>query len=137
MALAESADLAIAGAGPVGLATAIFAADAGLRAVVLERRRGETIDKACGEGIMPRGVALLRELGVDLPGRPFEGVRFLSRGAVAEGRFPGEPGRGVRRIALSRALRERARALGVEIVSGCAVRDFGESGDGIRVETDA
>src|SRR5262249_34792377 len=84
-----------------------------------------------------RGVALLRELGVDLPGRPFEGVRFLSRGAVAEGRFPGEPGRGVRRIALSRALRERARALGVEIVSGCAVRDFGESGDGIRVETDA
>ena len=137
MALTDSADLAIAGAGPVGLATAIFAARAGLRAVVLERRRGEPIDKACGEGIMPRGVALLRELGVELPGRPFEGVRFFSRGAIAEGRFPREPGRGVRRTALSGALRERASALGVEVVSGAAVRDWRETGDRVRVETDS
>ena len=137
MALTDSADLAIAGAGPVGLATAIFAARAGLHAVVLERRRGEPIDKACGEGIMPRGVALLRELGVELPGRPFEGVRFFSRGAIAEGHFPREPGRGVRRTALSGALRERARALGVEVVSGAAVRDWRETGDRVRVETTA
>ena len=70
MAVTDSVDLAIAGGGPIGLATAIFAARAGLRAVVLERRRDARIDKACGEGIMPRGVALLRELGVELRGRP-------------------------------------------------------------------
>jgi flavin-dependent dehydrogenase len=135
--VSDTADLAIAGGGPVGLATAIFAARAGLRAVVLERRREERLDKACGEGIMPRGVALLGELGVELRGRPFEGIRFLSRGVVAEGRFPREPGLGVRRIALALALRARARSLGVEIVHGCAVRSWSASARGIRIETQA
>jgi len=131
-------DLAIAGGGPVGLGTAIFAARAGLRSIVLERRRHWPIDKACGEGIMPRGVALLRDLGVEARGRPFHGVRFLSNGIAAEGRFPGEPGFGVRRTALVEALRERARAAGVELASGCAVRDWCERGSGgVRIETTA
>jgi flavin-dependent dehydrogenase len=132
----ERVDLAIVGGGPVGLATAIFAARAGMRATVLEAR-SEPIDKACGEGIMPRGVALLRELGVELRGRPFAGIRFLSRGVIAEGRFPGEPGLGVRRTALSEALRARARALGVAIASGCALRSFREHGDGVALDTSA
>jgi len=132
----ERVDLAIAGGGPVGLATAIFAARAGMRATVLEARR-EPVDKACGEGIMPRGAALLRALGVELSGRPFEGIRFLSRGVIAEGRFPGEPGLGVRRTALVEALRARARALGVPVASGCALRAWRESGDGVALETSA
>jgi len=133
----ERCDLAIAGGGPVGLAVAIFAARAGLRAIVLERRSADRSDKACGEGIMPGGVALLRELGVDVRGRPFEGVRFLSRGVIAEGRFPGEPGRGVRRTALAGALRARADALGVEIAHGCAVREWREDGAAVALETSA
>jgi flavin-dependent dehydrogenase len=133
----ERVDLAIAGGGPVGLSVAIFAARAGLRPIVLERRSAGRSDKACGEGIMPRGVALLRELGVEVRGRPFEGIRFLSRGVVAEGRFPREPGRGVRRTALAEALRESALALGVQIADGCAVRDWRENREGIEVETSA
>ena len=133
----ERVDLAIAGGGPVGLATAIFAARAGLSAVVLERRRDARTDKACGEGIMPRGVALLRDLGVELSGRPFAGVRFFSRGVGAEARFPGEPGLGVRRIALADALRARARSLGVAITDGCAVRDWREQNDRVCLETAA
>ncbi len=137
MAVTDSVDLAIAGGGPIGLATAIFAARTGLGAIVLERRRDAPLDKACGEGIMPRGVALLRELGVDLRGQPFEGVRFLSRDVVAEGRFPGEPGLGVRRTALALALRQRVRSLGIEVVHDCAVRDWRERGDEIAIETSA
>jgi hypothetical protein len=37
-------------------------------------------DKACGEGVMPAGVELLRELGVSLAQaqpRPFAGIRFV------------------------------------------------------------
>jgi flavin-dependent dehydrogenase len=131
----ERFDLAIAGGGPVGLATAIFAARVGLRAIVLERRGAGRSDKACGEGIMPRGVALLRDLGIEPRGRPFEGIRFLSRGVVAEGRFPGEPGCGVRRTALAEALRERALSLGVQIAHGCAVRDWREEEAAIELET--
>ena len=55
------------GGGPVGLATALYAARAGLDVLVREPRAG-AIDKACGEGLMPAAVADLLDLGVR-PGR--------------------------------------------------------------------
>jgi len=71
------ADLVIVGGGPAGLATAIHAAQRGLTSVVLERR-ALPLDKACGEGVMPGGVAALAAMGVEVPekGRAaFLGVR--------------------------------------------------------------
>ena len=56
-------DLLVAGGGPVGLATALYAARAGLDVTVREPRAG-VIDKACGEGLMPGALAALRDLGV-------------------------------------------------------------------------
>ena len=70
-------DLFVIGGGPAGLATAIAARLAGLTVRVADMRR-PPIDKACGEGIMPDGVAVLKELGVELPGDqvfPFRGIR--------------------------------------------------------------
>ncbi|MFH8886148.1 NAD(P)/FAD-dependent oxidoreductase [Streptomyces californicus] len=109
-------DVLVAGGGPAGLAAAIRAASAGLEAVVVEPR-ATPVDKACGEGIMPGGVAALRALGVRVGGRELRGIRYTDGRHSAEAAFRGGPGAGVRRTELHTALRERAAALGVRVVT--------------------
>jgi menaquinone-9 beta-reductase len=133
-------DLAICGGGPAGLSVAIRAAQAGFSAVVLERSAAP--DKACGEGLMPRGVAALARLGIlghiD-PARctAFRGIRYVQEdGRSVEARFADGDGLGIRRTALGEALRNRAAALGVE-VRQTTVRGF-EDGDATAcVRTDS
>ena len=130
-------DLVIAGAGPVGLAVAIHARLRGLDAIVLERRR-EPLDKACGEGIMPAGVAALESMGVSLAGidrRPFHGIRYVEDGIVAEGRFPGPPGLGLRRTGLEHALLARARELGAVVRTGSPLEGWEICETGVSVNT--
>lgn len=117
-------DLIIVGGGPVGLVTAIAARQRGLSAVVVERSVGLP-EKACGEGLMPGAVAVLDSLGVELScGVELQGIRFVDGGAVAAARFSERKGRGVARGSLMRALVERARAAGAQILSGHTLRDF-------------
>jgi len=110
-------DLMIAGGGPVGLVTAIHAAQAGLEVVVVEPRTG-TIDKACGEGLMPQTLKHLHSIGVDAPGFDFVGIRYISAKKCAEARFENHPGRGVRRTTLHEHLRVRASDLNVKFIDG-------------------
>ncbi|WP_381805096.1 NAD(P)/FAD-dependent oxidoreductase [Streptomyces niveus] len=110
-------DVLIAGGGPAGLAAGIHAALAGLRAVVVEPRT-TPIDKACGEGIMPGGVAALSAMGVAVSGRELRGIRYRDGARDAEAWFRDGTGLGVRRTELHTALRRRADALGVETVRG-------------------
>lgn len=129
-------DFVVVGGGPVGLAVAIEATRRGRSAIVVERCRGP-VDKACGEGLMPPGVARLRALGVSLPlGRTFRGVRYIDGAVVAEADFARGTGLGVRRLALSDALRTEALRAGVRIVEGSEVRRVAQSDTGVRVETD-
>ena len=97
-------DLLVAGGGPVGLATALYAARAGLDVAVVEPRDG-AIDKACGEGLMPGAVAALADLGVaarrapdhrdPLPRRAAPAARgAVPRTAPGRGRAPYDPARG-------------------------------------------
>ena len=84
----DTPDVVIVGGGPAGLATAIATRGQGLEVVVVDRAR-PPIDKACGEGLMPDGLALLCELGVELDAErqhPFHGIRYLDGDTVAEGR---------------------------------------------------
>lgn len=110
-------DILVAGGGPAGLAAAIRAASAGLEAVVVEPRP-TPVDKACGEGIMPSGVAALRALGVTPAGRELRGIRYIEGSRHAEAAFRGAPGLGVRRTELHTALHRRAQELGVRVVTG-------------------
>jgi flavin-dependent dehydrogenase len=101
-------DLLIVGGGPGGLATALHARRHGLSVIVAEPRENP-IDKACGEGLMPGGLAELASLGVDPAGMPFRGIAYVSEHRRAEARFRSGPGRGVRRTTLHAELSARAK----------------------------
>ncbi|MBV8181929.1 MAG: NAD(P)/FAD-dependent oxidoreductase [Mycobacterium sp.] len=101
-------DLLIAGGGPGGLAAALHARRQGLSVIVAEPRENP-IDKACGEGLMPGGLAELAALDVDPAGMPFRGIAYVREHRHAEAPFRGGPGRGVRRTTLHAALSSRAK----------------------------
>jgi flavin-dependent dehydrogenase len=107
-------DLVVVGGGPTGLASALHAARAGLSVEVRERRHG-VVDKACGEGLMPGAVAALTGLGVELRGRPLEGIHYLDGDRDARAAFRRGPGLGVRRTALHSALLEAVDRAGVPV----------------------
>jgi flavin-dependent dehydrogenase len=107
------ADLLVVGGGPGGLATALQARARGLSVIVVEPREGP-VDKACGEGLMPGGLAELASLGVDPAGMPFHGIAYVSEHRRAQARFRNGPGRGVRRTTLHAALQARATDQDVE-----------------------
>ncbi|HTS79284.1 MAG TPA: FAD-dependent monooxygenase [Myxococcaceae bacterium] len=135
-------DVAVVGGGPAGLAVAALAARRGLGVVLLERA-SLPHDKACGEGLMPAGVAVLERLGAlgrIPPGDsgPIRGIRYVQEdGCVLEGALPGAGGLAVRRTALSSALLDVARASGVEVRDRTAVRSHGRTPGAMTLQTDA
>lgn len=134
-------DVAIVGGGPAGLATSLALSARGLSCVVLERAPGVP-DKACGEGLMPAGLALLERWGVRRllsasEASPFIGIRYVQEdGTYAEGRLPGTGGLAIRRPALTAALARRAVELGVDVHRGARVERFSRVEGGVRVEVD-
>jgi len=113
--LSYDTDIFIVGGGPAGLATAIAARQRGLSVIVADAAE-PPVDKACGEGLLPDGLAALQLLGVQVDagdGYLLNGIRFLDAFGEVAARFPSGNGLGVRRITLHQKMLERAHAAGV------------------------
>jgi menaquinone-9 beta-reductase len=140
----SQASAVVVGAGPSGAATALTLSRAGHAVTVLDRARFPR-DKACGEGLMPPGVASLRRLGVLdqvlANGAPWiRGVTYSHGGGTpaAFAPFPmppagGEPwGLGVRRTALDAVLVDAVRrAPGVTLREGVRATGVVRAGAGL------
>jgi menaquinone-9 beta-reductase len=129
--LLKSTDVFVIGGGPAGLAAAIAAREQGFRVVVADGAR-MPIDKPCGEGLMPDGLAALERLGVSVAPEhsyPFRGIRFLAAGLAVDAAFPHQAsGLGVRRPVLHRLIAERAAGLGIDFLWQTSVTGISEDG---------
>jgi geranylgeranyl reductase family protein len=82
------ADVVVVGAGPAGSAAAWHLARAGRDVVVLEKSRFPR-EKVCGDGLTPRGVKALADMGVDTTGWVrHKGLRVTGGGRVVEVDWP-------------------------------------------------
>ncbi|MFC7878926.1 FAD-dependent monooxygenase [Isoptericola sp. NPDC057391] len=134
----------VVGGGIGGLASAVALAEAGWGTTVLERA-GELGEVGAGVALTPNAVAALGGLGFDDDAVAGLGPRTWATGTWDwHGRpilrLPGDPGlraatalRGVHRARLHGALLDRARALGVEVVTDARVTTVaGGAPDGER-----
>jgi flavin-dependent dehydrogenase len=114
----DSRDVFIIGGGPAGLAAAIAARRRGFDVTVADGAH-PPIDKACGEGLMPDGLAALRHLGIAMDGadaQPFRGIRFVGGGVSVESDFPEGSALGMRRTVLHSKMVEAAAVAGVRML---------------------
>ena len=133
----KSTDIFVIGGGPAGLAAAIAARQRGFSVTVADGSQ-MPIDKACGEGLMPDGLAAFERLGLQLPvseAYPFRGIRFQSQRLSTAALVPnGGFGLAARRTVLHRVMAERAEQVGTELLWGRPVT--GISSEGVRLGKD-
>lgn len=103
-------DAIVVGGGVAGSVTARELGLRGIRVALLEKTRHPR-PKACGEGLLPHGVAALSSMGLDFPGTRVGGLRYVSpSGLTAEADFPSGYGMVVRRETFDEFLFEAAAA---------------------------
>src|SRR5687768_273265 len=118
-------DVVVVGGGPAGAAAAYWLAEAGHHVVILEKKRFPR-EKTCGDGLTPRAVKQLDDMGLTplLEGHHrYDGLRAVAHGVTLELKWPEHPvypshGYVVRRRDLDQAVAERAVALGATLHTG-------------------
>jgi geranylgeranyl reductase family protein len=125
MATAASAapyDALVVGAGPAGSAAAYWLAERGHRVLVVEKKRFPR-EKTCGDGLTPRAVRQLTDMGLADPLSEFhryDGLRSMAHGITLELEWPTHPdypahGYVVRRRDLDQLVAERAVKAGATL----------------------
>jgi geranylgeranyl reductase family protein len=120
---AKRHDVLVVGGGPAGAAAGFWLAKAGHDVCVLERKAFPR-DKTCGDGLTPRAVHQLREMGLEpaIAARHHrhDGLRAEAHGITLELPWPDHPvfpsyGYVVRRRDLDRMVAEQAAAAGAVV----------------------
>jgi geranylgeranyl reductase family protein len=91
---APAHDVVVVGGGPAGASCAYWLARAGHDVLVVEKKRYPR-EKTCGDGLTPRSVKQLHEMGLaeELAGHHrFDGLRSLAFGRTLELAWPDHPG---------------------------------------------
>ena len=124
-----SAEVIVVGAGPSGSAAAAWAARTGREVLVIDSAEFPR-DKACGDGLTPRAVAELRQLGLAdwLDGRVrHHGLRLAGFGSSVQVAWPGrsfpEWSSAVPRTELDDRVRKTAEESGASMLLGCKAVD--------------
>jgi menaquinone-9 beta-reductase len=112
---AQRWDVLVIGGGPAGASAAYWLATAGHRVLVVEKKRFPR-EKTCGDGLTPRAVHQLEEMGLGAQLAQFhryDGLRAVAHGITLELTWPDHPvypsyGYVVRRRDLDRMVAERA-----------------------------
>ncbi len=146
MSATEKFDIAIIGAGPAGAAAAIQAARSGASVVVFEKG-SHGRDKVCGDGLTPRAVGALNDLGIDCSdGHFIQGLRMIANKTERQLDWPTTdryPNYGLvwPRRRLDAALMDAATEAGAELVYDTEARprivNEGETAGGRTVEGSA
>ncbi|MGY2064725.1 geranylgeranyl reductase family protein [Blastococcus sp. SYSU DS0619] len=126
----HTADVVVVGAGPAGSSAAWHLASAGVDVAVLEKAAFPR-EKVCGDGLTPRGVRALHDMGVDTSGAGWvrrRGLRVHGGGRVAEIDWPrldSWPDHGLVRTRreLDALLADHAVRAGARLVTGTTVTE--------------
>jgi geranylgeranyl reductase family protein len=129
-------DALVVGGGPAGAATGYWLARAGHRVLVVEKKRFPR-EKTCGDGLTPRAVRQLEDMGLgpELSGSlRYGGLRSIAHGVTLELEWPSHPdfpdyGYVIRRRDLDRMVADAAAGAGAEVWTGAeAVAPLVEDG---------
>ena len=138
---AARCDVAVIGAGPAGSAAAIRAARGGARVTVFEKGSPGR-DKVCGDGLTPRAVAALTDLGIVLDGaHRIDGLRMIAGSTRRELLWPADNRFGAHgavwpRRTMDKRLVEAAEDAGAEILWNTEVTPI-LADDGTAIGVDA
>ena len=119
-------DVLVVGGGPAGSSCAYWLAENGWDVVLVEKKRFPR-EKTCGDGLTPRSVRQLDDMGLGgaLAGaHRYEGLRACAFGKVLEMKWPDHPsfpshGYVITRKDLDQIVAERAEKAGAEVIQGC------------------